>query len=271
MFQGVSYLNFRGLIEPQEAIFLDLLRVIRHHRARLATPIRTVQKVFTDADLDNVPFSDSIFSRGATSNRPLMLIEPSYKINGEDKTKTQARSSRPNGEEDSKATTKPVPDNKLDAKGETTLTPDSKSKATSSPDLKTKETQSDSETKEDHKIASKSTSDSKVNSSTKTALKADNKPVEETSLTAARQPVAQTPVSKPSLEENIVLGVALEGSKRTLPIEEEIVGPSNPEDVKELAKMRSGNGPAVAEKEKNDVKRSSGPGSPSNDQSDQQD
>lgn len=239
-----------------------------------------------------------------------MLIEPSYKINGEDKTKNQARSSRANGEEDSKATAKPVPDNKVDAKGETTLSPDSKLRSTASPDLKTKETQAsdakaDSETKEDHKTASKSSSDSKPNSSTKTAPKTDNKSVEEiadnsskrdplklgqesvSSLSESgvrrsdigastspskqdvRQPIAQTPAPKSSLEENIVLGVALEGSKRTLPIEEEMVAPSNPEDMKELAKTRSGNGPAVAEKEKNDIKRSNGPGSPSNDQADQ--
>ncbi|KAL8472226.1 hypothetical protein ACS0TY_029443 [Phlomoides rotata] len=267
--------HFEEYLCVKEAIFLDLLRVIRHHRARLATPIRTVQKVFTDADLDSVPFSDSIYNRGTTSNRPLMLIEPSNKINGEDKTKSQARSSRANGEEDGKTTAKPAPDNKVDAKGETTLTPDSKSRATVFPDLKTKETQAPAD------------SETKLNSSTKTAPKTDNKSVEETNSVSSsesgvrrsesgastspskqdvRQAVAQTPSPKPSLEENIVLGVALEGSKRTLPIEEEMV---NPEDVKELAKMRSGNGTAVAEKEKNDIKRSNAPGSQSNDQSEQ--
>ena len=41
----------------QESILLDLLRVISHHRARLATPIRTVQKIYGEADLENVPFA----------------------------------------------------------------------------------------------------------------------------------------------------------------------------------------------------------------------
>ncbi|XAR73489.1 hypothetical protein NMG60_11007475 [Bertholletia excelsa] len=73
----------------KEAILLDLLRVISHHHARLATPIRTVQKIFSDSDLETMSFSDSTFNGGAASNRPLLLIEPPYKINGEDRTKTQ--------------------------------------------------------------------------------------------------------------------------------------------------------------------------------------
>lgn len=85
-----------------------------------------------------------------------------------------------------------------------------------------------------------------------------------------RQPATQAPVTKPSLEENIVLGVALEGSKRTLPIEEETVTPSNAEDVKELAAMRSGSGPAVSEKDNSDTKRSKNPGSEPVDQPEQQ-
>ncbi|KAH6822500.1 MSCS-like 2 [Perilla frutescens var. hirtella] len=302
--------HFEEYLCVKEAILLDLLRVIRHHRARLATPIRTVQKIFTDADLDNVPFSDSMYSGGGVSNRPMLLIEPSYKVNGEDKSKNQARSARANGEEEVKGTAKSVPDNKVEAKGETNLSTDSKSRPTS--DDKAKDgLKSDSEagkilkveTQEDLKTTSKSSSDPKLSSSGKT----DNKSVEEPSPTAdssSKQPqkvgkdtssvsspelgtrrsdnaystshskqdvrqVAQTPPTKPSLEENIVLGVALDGSKRTLPIEEEMVTPPNPEETKELATLRSGNGPAVAE-EKNDGKRSNTPGSPSNDQSDQQ-
>ncbi|KAG8383610.1 hypothetical protein BUALT_Bualt04G0031800 [Buddleja alternifolia] len=247
--------HFEEYLCVKEAILLDLLRVIRHHRARLATPIRTVQKIFSDADLDNIPFSsDSIFNRGASSNRPLLLIEPSYKINGEDKTKSQTRSTR---EEDSKATTiaKSTPDNKVDGKGEATLNTDSKTaKETQSSDANAEVVQKPKvETKEDTKIPAKSPSDSKLNNSTK--------PV-------SKQAAIQ---NKPSLEENIVLGVALDGSKRTLPIEEEMAPPSNAEDVKELAGLRSGNGPAVAEKDKNDIKRSNGAGSVAGDQQDQQD
>ncbi|XP_057783877.1 mechanosensitive ion channel protein 2, chloroplastic-like isoform X2 [Salvia miltiorrhiza] len=307
--------HFEEYLCVKEAILLDLLRVIRHHRARLATPIRTVQKVFTDADLDSVPFSETMYNRGGVSNRPVLLIEPSYKVNGEDKPKNQARSARANGEEDVKGNGKPVPDNKVEAKGETNLSTDSKSRPSTSDDKAKDVQKSDSkakseagktpkvETKEDLKMASKSSSDPKLSSNTKTVANTENKSVEEPSPTAdssSKQPqkvgqdassisspesggrrsdntystshskqAAQTPANKPSLEENIVLGVALDGSKRTLPIEEEMVAPPNPEDTKELATLRSGNGSAASE-EKNDSKRPNASGSPSNEQSDQQ-
>ncbi|KAK4393958.1 Mechanosensitive ion channel protein 2, chloroplastic [Sesamum angolense] len=321
--------HFEEYLCVKEAILLDLLRVIRHHRARLATPIRTVQKIFTDADLDGVPFSDSMFSRGAVTNRPLLLVEPSYKVNGADKSKSQARSARASGEEESKATVKSTSDNKVDAKGETTLNSDSKSRATDHmpKEMQTSDSKADSqfgqtpkvETKEDPKIAAKIPSDLKLNNSTKPVSRTDTKSLEETSSNTnnssgpthntlyqeaptkgrprdylslrirvgaqkigqcffsfelkqdIKQLAPQMPASKPSLEENIVLGVALEGSKRTLPIEEEAVPPSNPEDMKELAALRSGNGPGVAEKDKNDIKKPNIPTSPGNDQLDQQD
>ncbi|KAK4490398.1 hypothetical protein RD792_001074 [Penstemon davidsonii] len=284
--------HFEEYLCVKEAIFLDLLRVIRHHRARLATPIRTVQKIFSDADLDNIPFSDTIFNRGAAaaSNRPLLLIEPSYKINGEDKTKTQARSGRVNGEEDSKPAPKPAPDNKVDAKSETTSDAKGDAEVGQVPKV---------DTKEDPKIAPKS-SDTKLNNNTKSvketsssANKNPQKVGQENSSVSfpesgskrnegvspntsqlkheVRQQVTQPQVtSKPSLEENIVLGVALEGSKRTLPIEEEMGPTPSLEDVKELATRRSGNGPVVVEKEKNDVKRPSNTGPSAVDQLDQQ-
>ncbi|GFP92009.1 mechanosensitive ion channel protein 2 chloroplastic [Phtheirospermum japonicum] len=248
-----------------EAILLDLLRVIRHHRARLATPIRTVQKIFTDADLDSIPFSDSIFSRGPASNRPPLLIEPLYKINGEDKTnKSQSRPTRANGEDDGKATAKSTPDNKVDAKGEPTSTADSKYGATASTDNKTKEMLKPVSNTDTQKMGQETTSVSSPDGN----KRSENVPSTSHSKPDVRQQ-SVTPTTKPSLEENIVLGVALEGSKRTLPIEEEMGPTLNPDDVKELAKLRSGSGPAVAEKDKNDVKMSS-PGSLGNDQADHQ-
>lgn len=252
-----------------------------------------------------------MYNRGGVSNRPVLLIEPSYKVNGEDKPKNQSRSARANGEEDIKGAAKPIPDSKIEAKGETNLSTDSKSRPPTSDD-KAKDVQKpDSEagktpkveTKEDPKMASKSSSDPKLSSSAKSVANTDRKSVEEPSPTAdssSKKPqkvgqevssissmesgarrsdnaystshskqVAQTPTTKPSLEENIVLGVALDGSKRTLPIEEEMVTPPNPDDTKELATLRSGNGPAVTE-EKSDSKRPNTPGAPSNDQPDQQ-
>ncbi|KAL2246661.1 UNVERIFIED_CONTAM: Mechanosensitive ion channel protein 2, chloroplastic [Sesamum indicum] len=261
-----------------EAILLDLLRVITHHRARLATPIRTVQKVFTDADLDGIPFSDSVFTRGAPLDRPLLLIEPSYKISGDDKIKTQARAARANGDEENKAPAKPMPYSKVDAEGEPTLSIDTKSQESELTDNNTKETATP-DAKPGEEFGQKlhtgtkdiiSTSDPKLSNST-----AKSRPQEGGSSSPqlkqdVRQPVPQAPATKPSLEENIVLGVALEGSKRTLPIEEDMPAPSNPEETKELAALLSSNGPAVAEKEKSDAKRTNMPSSPPSDPSDQQ-
>nr|WGO49554.1 mechanosensitive ion channel protein B081701 [Torenia fournieri] len=237
--------HFEEYLCVKEAILLDLLRVIRHHRARLATPIRTVQKIFTDAELDNVPFS-----RGATSNRPLLLLEPSIKINGEDKSKVEARLARASGEDESKTNGKPSDDAKVD-----TATRESGG-------LKTKETLA-SDVKADSGTGQKPVSNNKqsqkvgqednVSSSDSGGKKSD---VASSTLhpkqDARQQP---PPVNKPSLEENIVLGVALEGAKRTLPIEEDL---TPPDDSKEVPALRSsnGNGPAVAEKDKDNIKNS---------------
>ncbi|XP_073154898.1 mechanosensitive ion channel protein 2, chloroplastic-like [Henckelia pumila] len=321
----------------KEAIFLDLLRVIRHHRARLATPIRTVQKVYTDADLDNVPYADSTFNRGAPAPPagPLLLIEPSYKINGDDKTKPpQARTIKINGEEDNKDTGRSTPDSKMDAQGESTLNADSKSRETVLPDSKENESLKEdvkpaikvgqiakADAKENSKVLEKSLSDQKFNivNASKSTSKTDIKAAEVSSSdgsssrgltqntsnkkhlpsvgqedTSASMPKPSggkrlddvsspsqlkqdtrqqvtPPINKPSMEENIVLGVALEGSKRTLPIEEDMVPQQNPVDVKELAALRAGNGPAVTEKENTDIKRSKNSGSSTLNQHDLQD
>ncbi|KAE9603833.1 putative mechanosensitive ion channel MscS, LSM domain-containing protein [Lupinus albus] len=63
-------------LRVKEAILLDLLRVISHHGARLATPIRTVQKMSDDADLEFDQFDDTTFT--AMPNHP--IIEASYKV-----------------------------------------------------------------------------------------------------------------------------------------------------------------------------------------------
>lgn len=142
---------------------MDLLRVISHHRARLATPIRTVQKIYGEGDVEKIPFADSVFTHPRpASNRPFLLIEPSYKINGEEKPKPS----------------------KDDPVGKTSELSTERSD-TSSSSLQTKQD--------------------------------SVKP--------------STPSASMALEENIVLGVALEGSKRTLPIEEE----DTASELKELA------------------------------------
>lgn len=307
---------------------LDLLRVISHHRARLATPIRTVQKIYSDAELDNFPSADTILNHGGVApNRPLLMIEPPYRINGEDKAKTQNRSVRTGGEQDGKTNTRPTSDTKGDAKVGVTSVSDSKSRERPTSDTKvdTKigETPNPG-TKEDRKavaasvsdpkgrekatgkfskpvstskIAEMSFSDTKGMSSvsdnstqkvpdvkqTKSAGKSNNpsvssseSSVEKVSRIPTNQsrqegermptPVAQPQTSRPVLEDNIVLGVALEGSKRTLPIDEGMDSPPSPAEGKEMAASRNGNGSPTPDKDKKDGQFPTAPSSTSGNQ-----
>lgn len=306
---------------------MDLLRVISHHKARLATPIRTVQKMYSDTDLDSIPFADSMYSPGGVSpKRPLLLIEPSYKINGEDKKRS--RSVQTSGERDGKATVRPPPDSKVDAKVGATSVFDSKTSETPSSDTKGDTRTPNLNTKEDPKASKSSTSDPKVgdkatiksrsNSFSKTNSKdaeksdSDSKVAEissdhlTTKMSGRKQlnnasgnviqstssnptpsssasgsdktggsmtsPVkpegekmsgAEPPTSRPALEENIVLGVALEGSKRTLPIEEGMASPSSHADANDLASFRKGNVSSNTDKGKKNDQVPAAPGSTS--------
>ncbi|CAK9169185.1 unnamed protein product [Ilex paraguariensis] len=320
--------HFEEYLCVKDAILLDLLRVIRHHRARLATPIRTVQKIYSDLDLENIPFAEPIFTPRSASNHPL-LIEPSYKINGDDRTKNQTRSVRINGEQDSKAAVRPTPDNKTD-KGGTTLASHSKAKETSSDktaDVKVFETPN-VDAKEEHQIDAIVGDKQTVKSTSKSVSKADSKykeisgseskgadPVSGNSTKNAsnnqfkkdgqgnalqdsadnksssaslpeiggekpsgftstppskqkeeRLPMTQPTTAKPVLEENIVLGVALEGSKRTLPIEEDMKSPPTTAEVKELATRHSANVSPVVEKDKKNGQNLNIPSSTPSDQ-----
>ncbi|KAG4212118.1 hypothetical protein ERO13_A02G144500v2 [Gossypium hirsutum] len=270
----------------KEAILLDLLRVISHHRARLATPIRTVQKVVGDSELENVPFADSIYNHGGvSSNRPLLLIEPAYKINGEDRTK--GRSAQPTGEQDSKTTVRPAADNKAGA----TPKPDSKSKADAkvveSPNSETKASNASfeptSHPKTDDKVKPPSKSTQKTSSNAAETSSPDQKVLDNKRVSDKQQKVARPSVSttesgidkagglrepfqsKPegeklpvsALEENIVLGVALEGSKRTLPIDDEMTPRTS--EAKELASTsRNGTGSSAEDKKGGQIWPTSG-------------
>lgn len=294
----------------KEAILLDLLRVISHHKARLATPIRTIQKFYNEAE-DGMPFSNSFFTRGGpAAKRPMLFLEPSYKINGEDKSKTQARTVRGSVEQDSRGAGKPTADK---------MTADGKVKGTSAPDLNAKETlkpgnkgegkvaeTSHSEPRDDSKISVASESDPKSDdkaTNVKKSMPESNNEVGKNTANVTTHSEAKTVVSVASentlrnleniqqnlngemrgvndktsgsaagsqskqvekstssesskstsaLEDNIVLGVALEGSKRTLPIEEEIDSLPTPTEAKELAARTSGNGNLAAEKDERD-------------------
>lgn len=218
----------------QEAILLDLLRVISHHRARLATPIRTVQKIYSDADLENIPFADGIYSgpRGS-ANRPLLLIEPSYKVSGEDKTKSPSR--------------KPI-EEKDGAKVETTSA-STDLKEAKKDDKSSKLTNAAASDKKDQNLGKPESPQAPKDKKTD-ALKEDGSSSDKD---GDRTVVSSSPsnTSRAPLEENIVLGVALEGSKRTLPIEEEEKLPS---ETKELTAQRNGSGSSLG----NDGQVSSG-------------
>ncbi|XP_045821492.1 mechanosensitive ion channel protein 3, chloroplastic-like [Trifolium pratense] len=84
-------------LRVKEDILLDLLKVIGHHGARLATPIRTIQKMYGDPDLEIDPFDDAILTRSsAKGNRSIPFIDLPYKV------KPSTQSIIVNGEKDAK-------------------------------------------------------------------------------------------------------------------------------------------------------------------------
>lgn len=266
--------HFEEYLCVKEAILLDLLRVIGHHRARLATPVRTLQKVYSDADLENIPFADSTFGGGAAGtvpNRPLLVIEPSYKINADDKMKS--RTARPVVDQDNKTSnsdangnSKTVVTSNSDTNGKTVVTPkpdpevgenkpvksdsnkenvevpgsSSKSKVSglvveslSQKDIDAKQSKGQTTKNIKPNIESDNVVSSSSNNADKTGGLNTNIP--------SKPQGDKKPASRNVLEENIVLGVALEGSKRTLPIDEEIEDVTSRE-AKEMAAFQGGNG-----------------------------
>jgi hypothetical protein len=221
--------------------------------------------MYTDSDMVNPPFGESIYGPGGVaSRRPLMLIEPSYKINGEDKSKSQSRASKPTAEQENKVSSP-------------------KSKETSSPDPKAnvKDKVGESPVSDTNKVPDET---SGVKPGTKPVSKPATTAKDTTETSGAEKPKAKrsgstiksaqneaegstSSVSRSALEENIVLGVALEGSKRTLPIEEEVHSTSTETDAKELTgARRSGNGSLVADKEQKDGQSQTSSGAASSEQ-----
>lgn len=269
----------------QEAILLDLLRVVSHHRARLATPIRTVQKVYSEADMENIPFAESIFTRSnPASNRPLLLIEPSYKIYGDDKIKASTGSASLNEEKDSKSdassTSVAEPDAKararsiLDsttddnvaAKSISNSTPNCKVSTASISDRKIQNMGPDGSTKQQSEVSTENVGEetggpnpNNVNpvgsafEKTITHFPESSEPDSPSATPFTRQEGDRASIVTPALEENIVLGVALEGSKRTLPIEEEVVPHPSVTESKELTTCQNGNILATSGKEKKET------------------
>ncbi|KAL4285123.1 hypothetical protein GQ457_16G016710 [Hibiscus cannabinus] len=221
----------------KEAILLDLLRVISHHRARLATPIRTVQKIYGEAEIEDVPFGDTIFRRSrAATNRPLLLIEPSYKINGDDKVKASTRVNEEKNSMEEATSTSDLKGNTnsgstLDSK-EDKVTAPSTNNSSSSSKASLSKAENGSVDVNSEKQFSEGKSETRMPASSGRMVINDPQSGNEESeipvgISQAKQDgeksITQPSVARPpSLEENIVLGVALEGSKLTLPIEEEM-------------------------------------------------
>ncbi|RDX89895.1 Mechanosensitive ion channel protein 3, chloroplastic, partial [Mucuna pruriens] len=257
--------HFEEYLCVKEAILLDLLRVVSHHRARLATPIRTVQKIYSEADSENIPFGDTIFTRSRATNRPFLLIEPPYKVNGEDKVKPKSRidetmATDTKGDENFSATSTSSPD------------VNSKDKSKSISEAQIQNMSSDSSVAKAIQPKKENAGDAVKGSTVPVSKNLAQSAVPETSPVTTHETVSATysqskqdeeksPASsssvRPNLEENILLGVALEGSKRTLPIEEEMT-PSPTAESQEFAVQRNGSGPP-ASKDKKDNQMSSFP------------
>ncbi|XVF39641.1 hypothetical protein PTKIN_Ptkin01aG0050000 [Pterospermum kingtungense] len=235
----------------KEAILLDLLRVISHHRARLATPIRTVQKMYSEAEIEDVPFADTIFRHsGAVTNRPVLLIEPSYKINGDDKVKA---STRANEEKDSMEEATSTSEAKANTRSGSTSTIDSTSISNSGSSSKVSLSEAQTENlvpdssveANSEKLFTESRGETwKTTSSGVNSQFANEESEIPVGVSQAKQNIDKSvsvrSLGRPSLEENIVLGVALEGSKLTLPIEEETAPPST--EPKDSGAHQSGSG-----------------------------
>uniref|UniRef100_A0A1D1Y139 Mechanosensitive ion channel protein 2, chloroplastic n=1 Tax=Anthurium amnicola TaxID=1678845 RepID=A0A1D1Y139_9ARAE len=273
--------HFEEYLCVKETILLDLLRIIRHHRARLATPIRTVQKIYGDAGIENIPYAETIFSHaGAASGRPLLLIEPPTRINSEERNKGR-QVPRLSEEDCAKAAS-------LDPKAATTNSESALHASSDKQQVQKKANTGDAhldpeglvESREEKHQLKAMPGDAHVKSnkmdtapstlsspSTKTLLEElDSVAPNSKGSTRSGVAIEKPPVSpsafgnecadsagagisqakpegpaspavsgRPTLEENIVLGVALDGAKRTLPIEDRMDPSTNPVDSMELA------------------------------------
>ncbi|XAR48495.1 hypothetical protein NMG60_11031330 [Bertholletia excelsa] len=253
----------------KEAILLDLLRVISHHRARLATPIRTFQKIYTETEIESTAFAGS----RAAGNRPLLLIEPSYKVNSEEKAKTPIRPARPNEVKDAKVEAATTSDSKIDVKGGSTSNPrviktdaraasETSSNANSNIRVSATSTSNPKNSDAESVCLVQDSEKRQIKKNASDGPKKDGEKMEIAStISHAKQDGEWSPsVSRPALEDNIVLGVALEGSKRTLPIEEEITPSMVNLESKELAASRNRSGSTAIGVDKKDDQIAATPG-----------
>ncbi|KAF0922142.1 hypothetical protein E2562_027761 [Oryza meyeriana var. granulata] len=205
--------HFEEYLNVQEAVMLDLLRIVGHHRARLATQIRTVQKSYGNADIDNIPFGEEMYSR--VRGRPL-LIDTSARIS-DDKSK-------------------PRPASREEHKVKTVASAEAKSTSSDNASLSNSEKQEQKKSVPEDGHVKNSKNDHVTTMQPSSPWSENMDPVASTSKTSKgkaqgsegtqREGDGSVSVanskkeSRPVFEDNIVLGLALEGSKRTLPIDD---------------------------------------------------
>lgn len=211
-------------------------------------------------------------------NRPFLLIEPQYKVNGEDKVKPSTRSTSGNEEKDAKLDEIVASDsNGDDNLAATSTSPpgvNSKDKSKSISGVPNQNMGSDSSVEKTSKTMQpkkESAGDVRKGSAVPASKNLSQSAVPEISPVTSHESgtasqskqdgekssVTSSPVRSP-LEENILLEVALEGSKRTLPIEEEMTSSPTPAESQEFAVQRNGSGPP-SNKDKKDGPISSFP------------
>ena len=217
---------------------LDLLRIVGHHKARLATQIRTVQKSYGNADFDNIPFGEDMYSR--TRGRPL-LIDTSARIS-DDKAKPRQAPSR----EDQKGRTNGSVQTKSASpeNGNVSNSEKQEQKKLVTEDARMKNSKSDN-------VTPVIPSSDAVTSTSKTGKGKAQEPEaterQEDGSVSVPNPKKE---SSPAFEDNIVLGVALEGSKRTLPIEEGNPYPSHTETETDTVEASSSPKEKIAQRPK---------------------
>ncbi|XP_019415043.1 PREDICTED: mechanosensitive ion channel protein 2, chloroplastic-like isoform X3 [Lupinus angustifolius] len=211
-------------LRVKETILLDLLRVISHHGARLATPVRTVQNMSNDAELE---FDDTTFTGSrAMPNQP--IIEASYKV------KPSTHSTITNEKIDAKVGGFNVGSDNIAVTLNPAPTVNSKDKLKPTGEAKTQNMGSDNVVQKSAK--SMHPKKKRAGSSGNTSLTSPSKQDE------AKSAVSSSSVSP--LENNIVLNAALLGSKGTLAIDEENIQ-SIPSDAEsqELVVKKNGSVP----------------------------
>lgn len=198
----------------QGDILLDLLRIINHHGARLATPLRTIQKLYSNDDPEIIPFTETIIQpSGVHMNYPLYLIDSATKMNNDNEV---SRPLKNLSRLDQSAIDLSRSSEVSNLENEQKLTVMMSKKEGNSDVSDPSSNQIDVPDKRQSKLKSRpDESDSVKLNSTSSSELCDSAEIEKTNMMLPR-------TRSSSLEDNLVLGVALDGSKRTLSIEQNI-------------------------------------------------